>query len=295
MGEQVYVQNKLLPDGGYFEILTENSCDNINKTSINPYIGCEAADHSQGAMQSVSGCEKPFSLLLESSDEEIYAWARTLPKHQQVRVQKIIGVARKHCFPQGPVRSVDLPRGFTRDQLLRFMREVLRFHNTKVFVACVLALLYGLRESEIALLKVVPGQRIVCIWDEKMDRREYLPLILGTEDMIRYYSSAPLSKDYLRKYFRETCVRLGDEFMYGEPGKVGQQCYQFTFHSLRHTGGELFRDFTNIEFKMHVFLRHNLRSVYGSTGYYMRYRREDMFVDVNECFCSLLSLLLDIH
>lgn len=240
--------------------------------------------------------EQLVESLVELSDEELVNQVLQYPKHVLCKLHAATGVARKLKYnTKMTVRSVNLPKGFTREQLDRFFVELSRFRNHRVCVAFLLSLVYGLRVSEVGNLSVIPGQRLVCINDLKMRRKEYVPLIDYTKPLIDYYNSQPpLNKDYLRKYFRETCERLGDEFMYYETGKLGQRAHQFSTHTLRHTGAAMMQSSTGAEYKVHVYLRHNLKKSYGTTGYYMQYRLEDMRNDMNGCFAPVVKHLLGI-
>lgn len=240
--------------------------------------------------------EQLIQSLIDLDEQELTNRVLELPKHVLCRLHAATGAARKIKYnTKQVVRSINLPKSFTSDQLDRFFIELSRFRNHRVCIAFLLALAYGLRVSEIGNLSIVPGQRLICIDDKKMKRKEYLPLVDYTKPLIDYYNSQPpLNKDYLRKYFIETLYRLGDEFTYNEPGKVGQRNHQFTTHSLRHTAGAHLLQSTNSEFKMHVYLRHNLKKSYGTTGYYMHYRIEEMRTDANNCFAPLVKHLLGI-
>jgi len=234
--------------------------------------------------------------ILNTNHSELQAKLLVLPKHRMEYYRKTFGIVikQKYGSRNGPPKYGDLPREFTKEELFTFFKELYRFKNKTVYSAFCLQFLYGLRIGELRDIEYVPGQKLIRIKNHKAKRVEYRPFIEGTEllfahiDRIRKYSP-----DYLRKYFRETLMRLGDSYWYTyDYATDGRPLKQFSTHSLRHTAGNLVREATNSEYKMHVFLRHNTRSVYGATGYYMHYRLEDMRTDFNNTFEEYVAALV---
>jgi len=219
-----------------------------------------------------------------------------LPKHriEQLRKNAAIAIKEKYGSRNGPPKYGNLPRTFARRQVVLFFDELWRYRNKAVYAAFCLQFFYGLRIGELSGVTVVPGQQLIKVDNFKCKRTEFLPVIDGTEILFTYLDRIKeYSPDYLRKYFRETCERLGDEFMFRYTiDRRGLTRRQFATHTLRKTAGNMLRIHTGDPYKTSVFLRHNTRNVYGATAHYMHYDIEDMRHDLEACFNELVGKLI---
>lgn len=222
-----------------------------------------------------------------------------LSYHQLQALQKAAGHVRAAKYPschrnKKPLYG-NLPKVFSDRQLLEFFAELYRFRNEAVYKAFAKQFFYGLRIGEINTCRLVPMQELVIVEAEKkkgQPNQYYLPLIKGTEDL--FNPDLPkLSPHYLRKYFRETCDRLGDEYMftYGK-ALCGRPLRQFSTHTLRATAGNMLRRHTRDPYKEAVYLRHELSSLWGATSRYMHYEQEEMKQDINQTFKHYVEELL---
>jgi hypothetical protein len=177
----------------------------------------------------------------------------------------------------------NLPRCWTVEQLLVFLRSVSVREHLNAFL---LSFAYGLRASEVGGAFIVPGQRLVGVFNKKCSRMDYLPLLAGTECLLgarRSYHPIVYAR-----WFRDAVRRLPPEFNYLYHGRR----MQYTFHTLRRTAGNLLREYTHDVYKEAVFLRHRLGRRFGATAAYMHYPLDSLRCDMQEAFCSVLSEFL---
>lgn len=225
-------------------------------------------------------------------DSKLESYLLTLPKHRLDALTKKISYAREFKYPR--VKDAlygGLPRCFNKEQLVFFLSSI---SDPEFLRACLLVTLYGLRAGELNTVSVVPNQGLVCIHNSKGSRGrlryDYLPLLPGSEFLFKPFSWR--DKHCFERRFRKHCSSLGGLYnnTYGS-SLLGRPLYQFTAHSLRHTSGNLFREFTRDPFKTAVFLRHRTHKLFGSTAFYMHYSLDDMKQDM----VSLFSEFLYIH
>jgi integrase len=67
---------------------------------------------------------------------------------------------------------------------------------------------------------------------------------------------------------------------------------QFTFHSFRHTSGNMIRETTKDPYKAAVFLRHVPHKHFGSTAAYLHYPHEQLRADMDAALGDLIRELL---
>lgn len=221
-----------------------------------------------------------------------------LSKHEIESTIKTLRALKALKYPRSKRRSPiygDLDRSFSTEQLFSVFDELRRFGNNRVRDQFLIMFFYGLRIGELADLEYLERQRLLKIVNHKPEEHNnYLPVIPGTEPLFESLEGKPYHQGYLATYFKETLMRLGDEY-YSSYGQCRQKrnLHQYTSHSLRKTAGNIFLKSTGGKmYKMHRFLRHDLRSVYAATGWYTSYSEGEFRVDLEEAFTPYIKGLL---
>lgn len=219
---------------------------------------------------------------------------RGLTYHELARLQKLAGEVKRKKYNVHKYRQAlygNLPRVIPHQLIINFFNEPVLLKNKPVRNKFLLLFFYGRRIGEANSIKRVEGQALVQIINHKSRIIEYKPLIEGTEPL--FSSEVNYSPDYLRKYFRDTCKRLGSNygFQYAATSN-GRKLHQFTVHCFRKTAGNILRTHTGDAYKVAVFLGHSTPSLFGATSCYMHYDVEEMRKDLNEAFKLYVETLL---
>jgi hypothetical protein len=223
---------------------------------------------------------------------ELETTLHSLPRHALDTLRHSCGKVIESKYRPHRLKKplyANLPREMSSEQVFQFFEELRRFGNEGVVKAFLRQFFYGLRVGEINSCKIVPGNYVMVTNHKDGGTVDYLPVIPGTEELfepIKNYSSG-----YLRKYFTETCDRLGDDFRYQyATDRKGRLRRQFTTHTLRKTAANIIRTHTKDAYKASVFLRHETRAVYGVTAVYLHYPLEEMREDLTKAFSQYLQL-----
>lgn len=250
---------------------------------------------SDGRLKEDEHTEEPGemdTILKLLSTAELELRLQTLPRHALDTLRHSCGKVIERKFRPHRLKKplyANLPREMSRDQVFQFFDELSRFGNEGVVKAFLRQFFYGLRVGEINSCKIVPGNYVLVTNHKDGGTVDYLPLIPGTEALFEQIK--PYSSNYLRKYFTETCDRLGDDFryQYAKDAK-GRYRRQFSTHTIRKTAANIIRSHTKDAYKASVFLRHETRAVYGVTAVYLHYPLEEMRGDLAKAFSPYLQL-----
>ena len=231
-------------------------------------------------------------IIARLSDEELSEYMLSLPKHQQERFARVANISRETKYPHSKRRVPkygNLPRHFTHALLYRYLANIDDVHDLR---DTLLEIIYGLRVGEVAHAEIVPGQLLVSIKNKKgarngEERIEFMPLLPGTE--VLFTPGGNPHYRHLSRLFNKTCDAVGAElgYSYGKSAN-GRPLYQFTTHSLRHTGAEIMYQYTDSDFKARVFLRHRPHKAIGVTATYVRYSLDHMRRDMHNAFAPLI-------
>ena len=222
-------------------------------------------------------------------EKELEQWS----KHRLEYFRKACGVVVEKKYSPHKHRKPlygNLPRVFTEELVIAFFNEPVLRSNVRVRNKLLKQFLYGRRIGEVNDIRLIPGQNLVQIVNHKSKKIEYKPLIQGTERL--FLDDAPLNPHYLRKYFRETCQRLGPEFQFTYDKKGNRRLHQYTTHTLRKTAANMLRVHTGDPYKVAVYIGHDTSTSFGPTSVYMHYDIEEMRKDLNDCFERLVFKLL---
>lgn len=185
-----------------------------------------------------------------------------------------------------------VPETFNDKQLVAFFDAIENAEHHRIFLK---QFFYALRISEICHTEIIPGQDLLRIHDEKEDREDYLPIIEGTRELLEPFNDGKgYATAYIEKIYREIRKKLGPSFTwsYGS-AKDGRPLYQFHNHGIRKTAGTIFKRSTGGDmYKVHAYLRHDMRTAFGSTAAYVEYNMQEMKEDLDACFSKYVELLI---
>jgi len=147
---------------------------------------------------------------------------------------------------------------------------------------------YGLRISEIQSITL--SGDVVRIQDEKMQREEDLPLILGTENILEPIQKN-YTKAYLEKLFNQYRHDIGNRFI----DKYSEEPVRYRYHShgLRKTAANIFaHQVHGDKLKVQTFLRHDVDRELGTAAPYLQYDFDEFKQDINDALNKYVQMLI---
>lgn len=222
----------------------------------------------------------------EEAAGELLAALSALPKHRLVELQKTIAQVRELKYPRrSEPRYGNLARAMSWEQT-RNLFAAAPLRSRRAFAVM---LVYGLRASEVADALVLPEHGLLRIQNRKARRVDHLPLLAGSEWMFR--GTRP-RYEALRLDFRRAADRARLDLDYGSTG-TGRTLFQFTTHSLRHTGVSWVERAARDPAVAAAYARHSKERRFGTTGRYIHVDADRVRGAMASAFAPLLRALLD--
>lgn len=225
----------------------------------------------------------------DTTEKRLYNELHDCPKWQLVLISKVVHDIRKEKYLRcKDTKYGDLPRCLNETQIRMFFESL---RNKTVKRALLMQFFYGLRIGELKHISYVPNQNMLKIYNEKCNRTEYLPVHGKTIKLIQYISKInTLSGHYLRNRFRERTFKLDMNFSYANSTN-GNQLWQFSSHSLRHTAITIFGRHIIDPVKAMKFSRHKANKTFGVLPTYLYYGHEELKKDLEKAFRKYYNLI----
>jgi len=219
------------------------------------------------------------------SKQQLYS----LSDHELKELSKEAREVRKEKYSRGrEYLRGDLPKAFTRNQLIQFFSVVKKFKHKLAFS---IMFFLGLRPHELAEIRYNKASEVVVVPESKGRKNAVIPVYGELSSLLWGIQSVRYEPVYINTLFTKYREELGDEFnfVYAK-SKDGRNLYQFTSYTLRHTAGNLIRKSCGDPYAQSCFLRHSSKGSFGVTGVYMHYSLDEL----REVYADALGDFFDV-
>ena len=201
-------------------------------------------------------------------------------KHELESVSKKIHCVLRSKFPSVREKKRSRrPKALSRVMCVSDLKSFfLSVENDDWLRVLALQYVFGLRASEVSNLSFSDG--LLFVYAPKTRRHDVIPVPAEALWLVRGCESISYHPSAVSRLFRKVRSRAGLVRSWGSRRVDGASLYQYSNHSLRHSGIHSFKNAVRGDlWRLSTYSRHDLPSRFGALGHYAGSYELDVFRD----------------